>query len=324
MNSENYADDAKARPKPNKHISSACIACRSRKIRCDGATPRCSHCILYDKDCVYTPTEDKRKEKRKDKTAALEARIELLESLLQANGIPVPPSDVSRVEGSKPLAFEQNAAAAAGLKTDSPASSATDDAVVDQLSGRMGSLQLADDGQLRFYGPTSNLTILQNGTLSIGSSSRLSVAANWQQILDRAGVGHYVDLEIEDHLIKLYFCWEDPSIHVVDEEIFWSERARCRRERCASSSYSELLTNAICSVGASMTPRRCYDLPSNLAEFFASRSKALLDVEMDAPSLSTVQALVILSAVEALMTRDARGWLYSGKSNRMLFLLAAI
>lgn len=33
---------------------------------------------------------------------------------------------------------------------------------------------------------------------------------------------------------------------------------------------------------------------------------------MDAPSLCTVQALVILSGVEALLTRDARGWLYSG------------
>ena len=33
---------------------------------------------------------------------------------------------------------------------------------------------------------------------------------------------------------------------------------------------------------------------------------------MDAPSLCTVQALVILSGVEAFLTRDARGWLYSG------------
>lgn len=33
---------------------------------------------------------------------------------------------------------------------------------------------------------------------------------------------------------------------------------------------------------------------------------------MDAPCLCTVQALVILSGVEAFLTRDARGWLYSG------------
>lgn len=34
---------------------------------------------------------------------------------------------------------------------------------------------------------------------------------------------------------------------------------------------------------------------------------------MDSPTLSTVQSLGILSGVEALLTRDARGWLYSGK-----------
>lgn len=33
---------------------------------------------------------------------------------------------------------------------------------------------------------------------------------------------------------------------------------------------------------------------------------------MDAPTISTVQSLVILSAIEAALTRDARGWLNSG------------
>lgn len=54
-----------------------------------------------------------------------------------------------------------------------------------------------------------------------------------------------------------------------------------------------------------------------MAEFFASRAKALLDIEMDSPTVATVQALVILSAHEAAFTRDARGWLYSGMAMRL-------
>jgi hypothetical protein len=54
-----------------------------------------------------------------------------------------------------------------------------------------------------------------------------------------------------------------------------------------------------------------------MAEFFASRAKALLEVEMDSPSVATVQALVLLSAHEAAFTRDARGWLYSGMAMRL-------
>lgn len=67
-----------------------------------------------------------------------------------------------------------------------------------------------------------------------------------------------------------------------------------------------------CAVGAALSRRQPCGLPESLAEFFSTRAKALLEVEMDAPSLCTVQALVILSGVEALLTRDARGWLYSG------------
>lgn len=67
-----------------------------------------------------------------------------------------------------------------------------------------------------------------------------------------------------------------------------------------------------CAVGATLTSRYCPDLPESLVDFFATRSKALLEVEMDSPTLSTVQSLGILSGVEALLTRDARGWLYSG------------
>lgn len=50
-----------------------------------------------------------------------------------------------------------------------------------------------------------------------------------------------------------------------------------------------------------------------LADFFATRAKSLLDLELDDPSLSTVQALAILSTHEGAATHDTRGWLYSGK-----------
>ncbi|KFA70176.1 hypothetical protein S40285_04400 [Stachybotrys chlorohalonatus IBT 40285] len=38
----------------------ACDHCHVRRIRCDAAKPQCSHCVLYDKVCVYTPFIKKR------------------------------------------------------------------------------------------------------------------------------------------------------------------------------------------------------------------------------------------------------------------------
>lgn len=65
-------------------------------------------------------------------------------------------------------------------------------------------------------------------------------------------------------------------------------------------------------MGASLAAGENLYLPEPASEFFSARAKALLDVEMDSPTVATVQALVIMSATEAASTRDARGWLYSG------------
>lgn len=38
----------------------ACDMCRKKKIKCDGKMPKCSHCINYKTDCVFTQVEKKR------------------------------------------------------------------------------------------------------------------------------------------------------------------------------------------------------------------------------------------------------------------------
>lgn len=67
-----------------------------------------------------------------------------------------------------------------------------------------------------------------------------------------------------------------------------------------------------CAAGSNLSTRTDLGLAHNSTTFFSSRAKVLLEVEMDSPSIATVQALVIMSATEAAFTRDARGWLYSG------------
>ncbi|CAN9205833.1 unnamed protein product [Alternaria alternata] len=189
--------------------------------------------------------------------------------------------------------------------------------LVDQLTGSLGSLRLAEDGQLRFYGATSNLHLLVSGTRATTNTRTAVSRVGVQATLDAAGVGHLVDAELEDHLIKLYFCWEDPSIHLVQEDLFYRERLKCKSGDYVSKLYSEVLVNSMCAVGASLTSRHCVELPEPLVDFFASRARALLDVELDSPTLSTVQSLAILSGVESIRTLDARGWLYSGMAVRL-------
>ncbi|KAK2754287.1 hypothetical protein FQN54_007167 [Arachnomyces sp. PD_36] len=196
------------------------------------------------------------------------------------------------------------------------------EAALDQLSKRMGSLRVAEDGQLRYYGATSNMHILRSSVASpSGSIPSLVAQDNSTAILVNNGVGQYVAPELEDHLIKLYLAWENPFIHVVDEEAFLD--ARRKVTSCANpkesfpSYYSALLVNAMCALGACFTNRTIVDLPEPLSDFFETRAKVLLEADMDSPTVATVQALVIMSAIEAAYMRDARGWLYSGMALRL-------
>lgn len=68
-------------------------------------------------------------------------------------------------------------------------------------------------------------------------------------------------------------------------------------------------------MGAAYEPRYHPNLvtyPRPLSQFFGDRSKALLELEIENPSLATIQTLVIISNYEASGARDTRGWLYSG------------
>ena len=71
-----------------RRIARACDMCRKKKIKCDGKTPKCSHCDNYKTECVYTPQEKKRAPPKGAKyIEGLENRLGRMESLLKLSGL---------------------------------------------------------------------------------------------------------------------------------------------------------------------------------------------------------------------------------------------
>jgi hypothetical protein len=119
--------------------------------------------------------------------------------------------------------------------------------VIEQLSQRIGTLKLASDGHLRFYGPTSNLNLVDVASTSQqrpGPDER-SVRHDGQELLNHLRIGQHVEQSLEDHLIKLYFTWQNPSLYIVEPEMFAMARAKWRDESDDTPFYSEVLTNAM-------------------------------------------------------------------------------
>ncbi|CAG8269424.1 unnamed protein product [Penicillium salamii] len=195
--------------------------------------------------------------------------------------------------------------------------------VIEQLSHRIGTLKIAGDGHLRFYGATSNLNLVDvSATQQRQRPDARTVRHDGQDILNHLRVGQPVDQALEDHLVELYFTWQNTSTYIVDKDMFMTARSKWRNEFDDTAFYSEVLTNAMCAIGSAFEARyhpTFITFPKSLAEFFADRAKALLEIELDSPCVATVQALVIMSCHEGASNRDARGWLYSGMSMRLAF-----
>ncbi|KAF4464335.1 hypothetical protein FALBO_8836 [Fusarium albosuccineum] len=197
------------------------------------------------------------------------------------------------------------------------------EALVDQLSDRIGSLQIGPGGQVRYYGPTSNFNLVEMPAPDNLTVHR-TVRNDGQEYLDRLGLGKTVPSELEEHLVNLYFAWQDPAFHVVNRAMY--EEGKVNYEKKEDTPYySESLLNSICSLGAAFESRHhptFVTFPKSLSDFFADRAKALLEIELDCPTLATVQSMVVLSSHDIGCKRDARGWLYSGMAMRLAFDMA--
>lgn len=118
--------------------------------------------------------------------------------------------------------------------------------VIEQLSHRIGTLKIAGDGHLRFYGATSNLNLVDvSATQQRQRPDARTVRHDGQDILNHLRVGQPVDQALEDHLVELYFTWQNPSTYIVDKDMFMTARSKWRNEFDDTAFYSEVLTNAM-------------------------------------------------------------------------------
>lgn len=118
--------------------------------------------------------------------------------------------------------------------------------LVNQLSARLGSLRLAPDGKLRYFGTMSNLHLIDSQKVSsenfaLHTPSRVNKA----RLLEVADLSQAVDVHLEDHLLRLFFTWHNPSSYIVDEEVFYMARQSWANSGVQNSYYNDVLKDAM-------------------------------------------------------------------------------
>jgi len=118
--------------------------------------------------------------------------------------------------------------------------------VTGQISDRIGTLLGTAKGNWRFYGATSNLHLSKDKqALQLEPKSISQQQARISAKLEFLQLDQKFDAHLIQHLIRLYFTWQNPSLHIVDQDPF--ERAQNLRMNKGEKStfYTEFLVNAM-------------------------------------------------------------------------------
>lgn len=316
-------------------VSTACIACRRRKSKCDGNTPSCAACSsVYGTECVYDPNSDhRRKGVYKEKIDSLKTRNSTLQTLVQAilnaaeDDVPNLVKQIRTCESLDDVADsilrqEQGIEEEDDDLDDSAYTTSHLPTFETELSGKMGELRL-ENGSVRFLGGTSNLIYLE----PTDDDDQLIGQDAYQQQEDPLTSWTTVtsDTEVIVHLINMYFTWHYPYFTTLSKSLFYRDFLLGKPAGNPKRTIycSSLLVNAMLALGCHFTnsPKGCQDPtdPTTKGDAFFAEAKRLIveNDEYEKPRLTTVQALCLMSVREAGCGREAKGWVYSGMSFRM-------
>ncbi|CAK7270130.1 hypothetical protein SEPCBS119000_003930 [Sporothrix epigloea] len=144
--------------------------------------------------------------------------------------------------------------------------------------------------------------------LAPASPDLKSPTTTWTAISD--------DINLVQHLLALYFCWEYPTFAPFSKEHFLRDFQDGRQRYC-----SPILVNALLALGCRFSTqpntRAVPDDPYSSGDHFFKECQSLFYLEENHHCLTTVQALGIMSIREASCGRDSESWYYAGQSIRL-------
>ncbi|OHF01744.1 nitrogen assimilation transcription factor nit-4 [Colletotrichum orchidophilum] len=343
--------------KKRQRVSIACLACRQRRMRCDGQQPICGSCTRRGTECEFQHAENKRRyvvnqtfpfpflssplqpfpthlstphEPRtcvviprppsKKYVESLQARIKHLEAQVVALG-----SQPASGSGSLAAEITENNDQQPGSTGEDDDDDDDDDGdgqggPLSDLTGLVGRLNVTDDGQLHYFGSQSSYNLVREPARDSTCDPREpSLKMQRQGLLAAAQLGKMVTVpdELQAHLLELYWRWQNPWNYVIHKSAF----LRSYRGEDDGKYCSPLLLCSIFAIAARYSDRpelrTVPDDPSTAGDAFGEHAKILLLYESEAPTITTVQAACLLALRIMSDGKEALGWLYSGNATRM-------
>ncbi|KAF7511200.1 hypothetical protein GJ744_005097 [Endocarpon pusillum] len=271
----------------SRKASTACLACKQRKSKCNEGTP-CESCQLRQSPCIYDRNADQRRRAASQKnTEELNRQRTLLGGILAI------------IQAAQPekLDYLCNLIRGNATLTDLAThieSSLNADPEIFELSQ-----QIMRSNEEQTQGPTgsrrSNEDRIRPQSLILPPIPQL--AYPWTTLASD---------EVVSHLVSLYFTWEQPCLQFVDKMAFLADMKAGDVAR-RHSFCSPLLVSALLAQACLISQRaECQVLRTR----FLGEAKVRLELQRGRASVTTLQALVLLYLHEGVTGRDRIGRTY--------------
>ncbi|KPM38344.1 hypothetical protein AK830_g8230 [Neonectria ditissima] len=286
------------------------------KPQCDGQQP-CARCVERVLDCNYDTAQENRGSISRSYARLLQARIKLLEEVLQLHSIDVDAS-ISRLGPRKlePLHGPSSAVFTTSSAFSELCSTFEGAPCFDEVSN------FDQDGEARFFGPTSGRLEFQDTSEAFTSGSDTSTTTKeptqkrFEVALHDLSQEKSLPDEVVEHLIDLYFEWEQPWCQMVNEQLFRQSR------QTGGRFFSPLLLNCILAMGSrysdNVEVRTDPDDPNTAGRMFLETAEVLLHFDLKWPSITTIQSLGVMAVLYVAVGSDAAGWLHHGMAIRLV------
>ncbi|KAK9704135.1 hypothetical protein K7432_010353 [Basidiobolus ranarum] len=275
--------------------SRACDACRKKKVKCDGATPICSHCAAFGFDCTFAYKPKKRGPNRSQITL-LESRLEKLETLI----LPLVEETRSKGRGKTRLLESTDA---------SQEEEDEEDNALLKLSQRLSNLALDGKQSFRYVGRSSGLYTLEGGKVNPdGLVQEQKFHPNHIDSIPRALLNESHFRELTTRLLSIYFDKFHRYIPIFN-------RVDLEDRINSGKQVSLALLNSIYTLVCRYTQRGDVfvdtETHTSVTNYFFTQAKTYLNREYLAPTVQTVQALILTSFHQQV------GWIYLGMAIRI-------
>ncbi|KAK0656235.1 fungal-specific transcription factor domain-containing protein [Cercophora newfieldiana] len=326
----------------------ACTECRKKRAKCDGQRP-CSRCAgQKDAECIYEIPVRQSKETLRNEIDQLRRQQRSSEQVLAALANPELWEEVlSRLRGGQSIeAISQwlgvSGPSGAGGKAPSavfgagfgagakrpgsgPGTAPGPRPTSPTTSQHLQSMRHEPEQQSPWAGPFSSRSQSRVGSWVEGQEESYRYHGQTQvptpelpemRVPPETWTTITSDGGLVQHLLALYFCWEYPTFASLSKEHFLKDFTDGRPRFC-----SAILVNALLALGCRFSSKPATRAnpndPHTSGDHFFKECQRLFYQEQDHHTLTTIQALGIMSIREASCGRDSESWYYAGQSIRL-------